>query len=751
VEDRRTQQLASAKKKVSYPSLCVGREADWQLSNFRARGSDQLPSTFNFPVVPLTTELSGNCPPVSIKEKSEVVGGGLDKAFSMNMNFEMDTHKRQGSTGGHRRRPSSISQIPTAPLRTSVTGLYEPTAFGAGAVEPEGQDLPYFTPTPPNPPPVVSSVPLIRDEDPVTPINTSDDGVRAKFTSFSFGSKPPSTPLATLRDQTRTSSPSHSPKPSYSAPGSFNTGRLSTPLSRPPSLLVTRPTPLPFDGPLGSAPLSQTPPSPPTPARKRHSHTRSNSISMPNLKLGRPQSYSVLSSSPSFPSSPVSPDNLALEANQKVPGRKLKFEPSGRGAEAEQQRDESRRKALEKLTGQKSPTVPPPLEAAVAEISLPAEDEDEESETTPYLIQGDQRELHPSLASFGRIGHNDSPESSDISPIITPSTWQSPVPASSPAEQWSHGKSGDDHLGLGFGMDNTALKRASMPSALGVLTEEDESEDGSRGEISFDQNEGLGQVEVHETPIAPTPSRLRELHLLSSSVVSPRAEETPHNFNNRSLSESTPTKPLNSAGRRPRPLSGLGIGHAAFVASPTANSSTPLNRRRGESRGSSISYKKDNDSVGSSTGSSREWSFNRLTSPTSLGGFGSPPPATTTQFAWPRADVGEVEELASPIVSSSSSRWAQCPPSSSTPTATIDRGSSDRYSSSMTESSDYSWRDSRMELEMEREALREDAELWKMRCLNAEEHLKAERSETAILRERVRKCESSSNTIACSS
>jgi hypothetical protein len=615
---------------------------------------------------------------------------------------------------GHRRRPSSISH-PAVPLRTSVTGLFESTTFGAGAEG--GLDLPNFNSTPPNPPLSNPAPPLI-DEDPVTPINNTDDNdnARAKFTSFSFGSKPPSTPLATLR----TSSPSHSPKPSFSAPGSFN--RLSTPLSRPPSLLVTRPTPLPFDQPLVSAPLS----SPPSPARKRHSHTRSNSISMPNLKLGRPQSYSVLSSSPSFPSSPVSPDNIS---DPKINGRKLKFEPSGRGAEAEQQRDESRRKALEKLTG-RSPTVPPPLEAAVEAISLPDE-EDDNVDTTPYMSQGEIEGSSLAPAQFGRHGNTDSPESSDISPIITPSTWQSPTPSNAPAETWT--RNADDHLGLGFGMDNTALKRASMPSALGVLTEEDEPEDTSRGEVSFDHQE-VSNVGMSEPAVPPTPSRLRELHLLSSSVIVSPREESPHT-NNRSLSESTPTRPLSV--RRPRPLSGLGIGHAAFAASPSTATSTPLGRRR-ESRGSSISYKKDNDSIGSSTGSSREWSFNRLTSPTSLGGFGSPP--ASAQFAWPRADInGEIEELASPIVSSS--RWAQAP-SSSTPTATVDRGSSDRYSSSMTESSDYSWRDSRLELEMEKEALREDAELWKARCLNAEEHLKAERGETAILRERVRKCTS---------
>jgi hypothetical protein len=714
--------------------------------------------------------------------------GELDKAFKMD-----NTHRRQASASGHRRRPSSISISHSAiPLRTSVTGLFEssPSGFGSGSEEPEGQDLPCFTATPPTGPPlptIQAPAPTpAREDDPVTPKN-NDDSARAKFTSFSFGSKPSpqsdlSTPLTTLRERETNRSLNHSPRPSLSAPGSLFMNRLSTPQSRPPSLLVTRPTPL-HDA-LGSALLSDTPPSPPTPARKRHSHTRSNSISMPNLKLGRPQSYSVLSSSPSFPSSPVSPDGLVPEPSSSqarlANGRRLKFEPSGRGAEAEQLRDESRRKALEKLTGtgagQKSPTIPSPAEADVAEISLPSMDDEEDVEastSTSFMAQAETersgiRSSFGQTSSFGRHTSPDlSTHSSPISPIFTPSTWTSPPLNNAPVEQWSHGtvkSEREEYLGLGVGLDSNALKRASMPSALGVLTEEDESEEGtSRAEISIDYDSySTGPVEKEEVPVPPTPSRLRELHLVSSSVhASPaattsRSEDTSHALN-RSLPES-PAKPLVS-GRRPRPLSGL--GHVAFgapSASPSTNTvTTPksasalLRRRSGGSgsRGSSISYRKDStrEEGGSSTGSSREWSFGRVTSPTALG-YGSPPPiSSSAQFGnWPRPDsmtrgYEGIEELASPVQPPPSTRWSKCP-SSSTPTATIDRSSTDRYSSSMTESSDFSWRDSRLELEMERDALREDAELWRSRCLNAEEHLKAERNETAVLRERVRKCES---------
>jgi hypothetical protein len=728
---------------------------------------------------------------------------------------KMDSHKHIGSMG-HRRRPSSISHpSPAVPFRTNA-GLYDfspaPTSlvapvFSTAVHNPmQGFDLPLF-PTLSNadassssPTPLAAPAPSVPDmATPMTPENPEDDTVRARFTGFSFGSKAPtlaprgSVPTDGRRERiSRTSSPGHPPKPSFSAPGSLN--RLSTPLSRPPSLLVTRPTPLFHDAPLASAPAFQphmSPDTPPTPARsKRHSHTRSNSISLPNLKLGRPQSYSVLSSSPSFPASPVSPDEIP-PPSRITTGRKLKFEPSGRGAEAEKQRDESRRKALEKLTGKSSPTMPPP-EAPSPEISLPDMDEDDEESGSPHLAfnSGEAYSfpqsallpaMDPTLGTTRPRSISPLSGSPVVSPTITPFAWTSPSQSSAPAEHWSTGASREETIGgLGFGLELANSKRVSMPSVLAVLTEEEE---GAEDPIS--PRKAAQEVLEPESPIQPsedTPlvyppsSRLRELHLVSSSVhVSPsRSEDSSHSNASRPRSDSTPTKPFGSAGRRPRPLSGLGI--AAFsmngsgTSSPSTNTTitTPksasslLGRRRAQpgsgSRGSSISYKKEKEDRGSS-GSSREWSFGRTGSPT-MGDFGSPPPlSASAQFStWPKARTSsietdgpaslsypqsfgrgdEVEELSSPHIPVAS-RWARAP--TFTPTASVEDDSVGRQSMSLDESSTFSWRDSRLEMEMERDALREDAELWKARCLAAEENLRAEKVESGVLWERVRKCE----------
>lgn len=811
-------------------------DTDLQLSNFRSqRGSDQSSasssqSPFSFPLhpaLPLTTEHLENTVHQA-KTAMSPSPKGKEKALALDEDCgsfpapatKVEGHKRVGSMG-HRRRPSSISHpSPAVPFRTNVSGLYDfspaptslPSASFTGSInvhEP-GFDLPLY----PMDASTSVSVPLSTNPaghpvdfgTPKTPENSEDDHVRARFTGFSFGSKPPApgsrgpSPMDCRRDRmSRTSSPGHSPKPSFSAPGSMN--RLSTPLSRPPSLLVTRATPLFHDAPLGSAPALQplapvSPTTPPTPARsKRHSHTRSNSISLPNLKLGRPQSYSVLASSPSFPASPVSPDEFP-PPSRVANGRKLKFEPSGRGAEAEKQRDESRRKALEKLTGGMSPTIPPPapVEASIAEISLPVMDDEEET-TSPYLAHLDEGSfgsqfsgLLPPLGQAESIQRQGSV--SPVSPAVSPFPWTSPNHTSPPAEQWTHGGNRDREEGLGglgFGLDLANSKRASMPSVLGVLTEEEEEteEAQSRSEAGKEASPAESPITMRseEIPIVgPTPSRLRELHLVSSSVhVSPsRSEDSSHSTTTRPLSEATPTKLFGtgSVGRRPRPLSGL--GHAAFSAhgsvasSPATNTTiaTPksasslLGRRRAQpgsgSRGSSISYKKEKEGRGSS-GSSREWAFGRNTSPT-LGDFGSPPPiSASTQFAtWPKAQnnidddrtatyphseafgmIGRedvVDGTSSPL-RTSGSRWSR-PPHAFTPTASTEDESVGRESMSLDESSTFSWRDSRLEMEMERDAFREDAELWKTRCLTAEESLKAEKVESGVLWERVRKCES---------
>jgi hypothetical protein len=55
----------------------------------------------------------------------------------------------------------------------------------------------------------------------------------------------------------------------------------------------------------------------------------------------------------------------------------------------------------------------------------------------------------------------------------------------------------------------------------------------------------------------------------------------------------------------------------------------------------------------------------------------------------------------------------------------------------------YEWQTSLLELEMERDALQEDVDLWRKRCNGLEERLELEKKENGILRERVRKRESS--------
>ena len=54
---------------------------------------------------------------------------------------------------------------------------------------------------------------------------------------------------------------------------------------------------------------------------------------------------------------------------------------------------------------------------------------------------------------------------------------------------------------------------------------------------------------------------------------------------------------------------------------------------------------------------------------------------------------------------------------------------------------EYAWLDPHSEVEMERNALREDVDLWRKRCNGLEERLDLEKKENGILRERVRKRE----------
>ena len=673
--------------------------------------------------------------------------------------------------GGHRRQASSVG-------------------FTGGSMS-------IFDPEPADLKPLRGEVPRAPDAEASYDFTSGEDqtAVKARLSSFSFGSKCP--PQANRRSPSM-SRLGHPLLPSQimsslPSPGASPTkaSRLSTPSSRPPSLLLTRATPLQSESPssVGQPRPLEPPSTPPTPARsKRHSHTRSNSISLPNLKLSsRPTSLGV-NSSPSFPSSPSSP-SLPTRHTAPLQGARLKFEPSGRGAEAEREQDEYRRKALEKLTGG-SPNIP---ESPRHEISLPDLEDDVSSTTSsarPYS--------GPGSWSSGR------PWSTSSSSTPTRFSW-SMNDDSPPPERWSTGSKGADEdaaLGFGFtfsgsgsgsftfgevppqtvdlplgmdmGMPSTMLQRPSMTRNLSVLAEEDETEDGdSEAEASADL------VVVNTTPemtpaslpsepdtddgtfvpiIAPQPTRLRELHLVSSAG-------TPHSARSNGSQHSTsssgsPIKGYGAIGRgRPAPQSS--------ADSPSGPGTTPrgsaFRTRHSSGPRSSISYKRDGEIT-----PSREWTFPTntkasISSSTSDSNITSPSSVESRNNGWnhvPRGNayrpcprpkslaglglegrgagriLGEVEEEDEEVSARQSSFRLSL---GSAKGSSSGRQSSERSRDSLNA---FVWSDSQLDLEMERDALREDVDLWRKRCSSLEATLDTEKKENGVLRERVRKRES---------
>ena len=593
----------------------------------------------------------------------------------------------------------------------------------------------------------------------------SDDGsqdvqVEARLSTFTFGAKPavraavPSYPPLLPSDVSdprhQSVSPRLSPtKTSVSAPSDLY--RLSTPSSsRPPSLLLTRPAPLgtgfgiagdagPSRNSLNAAPAC--PATPPTPAGRRHSHTRSNSISisLPNLKLGRPPSLGV--SSPSFPSSPCSPSSgtessLTSRLSGPINGTRLKFEPSGRGAEAEKEKDEYRRKALEKLTGAK--WNPPVQDIPSAEISLPdLDDEDVESVTSS---------VRPLSGASAQLSGSSLPAITSTSSALSasPFSWSSPE-ETSPVERWSGFAMVTEDAkpdGLGFGVDMTLGKRPTLARNLSVLAEVDEDlEDDQEWTDQYIQStqstqstpaqktsedeeaRTVEETQSHFVPIiAPTPSRLRELHLLSSSSTTPSRPSDISTFTFPPPASSSPTKIYGAIGRgRPRPLSGIASNIFASSATSTPNTgnvATPRSGKRG-SRGSSISYKKDAETTSAS--GSHDWSIGSkapfspppgdLSSPPMsfesprFGGWGSAPRSNGRPCPRPRSLVGlgvetkgagrvlgEVDEVEE---NEGESEWrADGNPFRIDPSMEMGSGES------------FPWRGDQLEAEMERDALR---------------------------------------------
>ncbi|WVQ72817.1 hypothetical protein IAR50_002377 [Cryptococcus sp. DSM 104548] len=773
--EKRAQKLASAKKK---------------LQTYRASRSsaDNHPSHTRQPSphkMPLTTEASINAPPMPQHRREGSKGKGKD--------FEepetLKARHRRSDSQAHRRQRSSISLSTGQGLaRPSVMGVFE---------SPQEQERPPS---------------LISEEGP----GGHDAGyeeVAARLSSFSFGSKAMPARGGTFPPKRR----SHSRQPSAPLfdkassplPSPTSPNRLSTPSSRPPSLLLTRPTPGLLPSPTTFAGPSRvgSPSSPPTPVRrKHHSHTRSNSISLPNLKLQnaqiRPTSLGV-PISPGFSplTSPVSPNGDIPGRSSRVGpinGQRLKFEPSGRGAEAEKEREESRRQALEKLTGaplEISRSRSPLIESPVNEISLPElDDEDVES------VASSSRPLSGLGGSGSFSWSTQSPF--PLPPLSAGSSTSSPLAASpfswaSPTDERSF--SDRPLSGIGFGLPQSYPapvsikeepiptfsdfmskqgKRPSMNRQLSALQEVDESEeDGDENDLDDVKEEEeeaetqhsfrppiavptLPTIQAKSAPTAETivsPTGLRQLRL-ASSVTSPREVSSPadslRSFSfphctspPTSISSAlthgppSPTKSYGTIGRgRPKPVSMM-----QTETGETPKRAMPRRAAPGSgSRGSSISYKKD---TSGSTGSAEMG----VTSPiAAMRPLGSP-----TKRTWgrpcprPRGLAGDAgsgrvlnevdetdEEYPFPRISSAPAQDKRL----SLFSAPSDRASSELSRESLDQAREQDrWRDVQLDMERENQQLRDDVDFWKGKCMGFEERYESERREGLVLRERVRK------------
>ncbi|WWD18416.1 hypothetical protein CI109_102866 [Kwoniella shandongensis] len=808
-EEKRAQKLASARRKLQ--TFRASRSSDHSAPP-SASTSISLPSStmppFTQPsVMPLTTETSVNqfvFPMMRTPSKGKAKELEPESPTKPIAPPVSGHRHRRSESQAHRRQRSSIAISSGTPFGQ---GLSRPSVMGAFQLE-----IPKEIITTP-------ATPLMNS--PHIPASSDDEEdeehtqVAARLSAFSFGAKSPASTFPPKRRQQQPLLPSQGlfahdagipPSTSpLASPTSYTAdlNRLSTPSSRPPSLLLTEPTPLhfgsPTSGPRSRNSFASSPSSPPTPARKRHSHTRSNSISLPNLKLGpaRPTSLGI-PSSPSYPSSPASPCSPSQGPSKSrlsgpINGQRLKFEPSGRGAEAEKDRQESRRKALEKLTG--GPPRRSALEVEINEISLPDLDDEDSSS-----VASSNRPLsgtfgsgsgsnffftRPSSVNMSSLSASLSTSPSSVS--AAPFSWSSPpAEEKSPEMRWQGFNFGQQkdvgkEEGLGFGteLSKVMAKRPSLNRQLSALAEVDESEEEERSleALPEDVNDDMDE-ELDPTPaVEPTPSRLRELRLNSSaSSTTPRQADTSsesiHSFSFPRAStaspagSTSPTKSYGTIGRgRPKPLTGTNAS-----ASPAGGMSTPKNastirgRRRfapgSGSRGSSISYKKDGS--GSSSHDLSIGSGNIVSPPImSPSALGSPrwsnPRNSQRPCPRPRTLVGlgidstgagrvlnEVteteEEQASPVP-----RWGSITMSDTEQAGSFARfevPDGGRSSNEMSRSSfgdSAQWRDAHIELEMEREALKEDVEIWRTRCRELEEKLETERRESAVLRDRVRK------------
>lgn len=278
---------------------------------------------------------------------------------------------------------------------------------------------------------------------------SSDEVLQAatsRLATFSFGAKPQTTQPVASSTFSQPLLPSlalvasRRPRP-LSASISLPAQDLSSLalLSRPPSLVLTQPTP-----------INEHPPQPTTPPRrerKRHSHTRSTSISIPP---SRPQSLAT------YPSSPgLSPAGVVSSP------RRLTFGPSGRGAEADKER--ARANAFASLEGGRQPHVDT--------VALPQFDDDE-----------------PPALAFG---------------APKPFAW------TEPAAMESDPMSKEPHFWDPETPDDLAMPDFSVPTTLGSVAEEEEDEEQDTMIAEVKTTPGLKELHLlSTTPTSTNPVRV---------------------------------------------------------------------------------------------------------------------------------------------------------------------------------------------------------------------------------------------------
>lgn len=683
-------------------------------------------------------------------------------AFNFSQSISRPRHNRVGSRAlsSHRRQNSSFSwprQAPTSGTseqvnRPSVMGLFDvPPLEHSSEQTDEGTEgesegpcssadhakgAPREIVTTPATPPAQAGCLAGSDEDKENNHDDEEEAAINRLSSFSFGSKAPQQ-MNTRRRPTSFSlrDTTHMSSHSFSAP--FVPRR---PLSaRLMSSSAALPVPLDL-----SSELSRS--TSPQPHRKRHSHNRSESISLPNLKLGgRPTSLGLPSpnfTSASAASSPTIPASTDRRSFAPTTGSRLKFEPS------DKEKEESRRRALDKLTGGMTPPTAPASNVSKGEIVLPSFDDDDDDLSTSSS--------RPQSATCTSAASSSRPSSLTVNSASSSSFGiSSPLPWSTfdEADRWTavsqrfEAKEEPPFSGFSFDLPEPTPRPSSvlLNGGLGVLAEEDETE----SEEAAEEEDSSHQLEAapsdmtlsadDSTPSAPTPSRLRQLHLVSSVSSSGRRSSNPDVLQSfsRTLAQSreTPTKSpagfgsASRSGGRPRPLD---TSTDWFGSTPSPSKPRPLStgsypRGGGASRTSSISYKKDD----SGSGSSRDYGSSRgedMLSPTSsIDESGSTRSMGRASCPRPRSLILGLTGTSGRVLGEVSEA--------------DEDGDDEANTRDSFDSPFWTKRDSRdrIDMELERDALREDVDLWRKRCKGLEDKYEAERRESAVLRERVRK------------